>query len=216
MIKANKIMIKIFLFSILLFPMNVYSDVNDYQDSGYVKNNFSIKEQEYLKKYVLQSSAFLMRAVGNSKYSSSILSDQNNHFILEQSINFYRKFDVKHLPDIVQKYLFQCFLINQMILNESERSYFKKVILLNKKKVIENQFHNEMKKYGYNWKTILTHFMGEKAEDVMRKAVADNFEKFTNNRTGIIDSNDKRTMEAVIKNAYIEFANYLDEKSQKK
>ena len=82
MIKSIKIMRKIFLFFILLFPMSVYSDVNNYQDSDYVKNNFSIKEQEYLKKYILQSSAFLMRAVGNSKYSSSILSDQNNHFIL--------------------------------------------------------------------------------------------------------------------------------------
>jgi len=136
MIKSIKIMRKIFLFFILLFPMSVYSDVNNYQDSDYAKNNFSIKEQEYLKKYVLQSSAFLMRAVGNSKYSSSILSDQNNHFILEQSMNFYRKFDVKYLPKIVQKYLFQCFLINQMILNKSERNYFKTVILLNKKKVI--------------------------------------------------------------------------------
>lgn len=51
MIKSIKIMRKIFLFFILLFPMSVYSDVNNYQDSDYVKNNFSIKEQEYLKKY---------------------------------------------------------------------------------------------------------------------------------------------------------------------
>lgn len=29
--------------------MSVYSDVNNYQDSDYAKNNFSIKEQEYLK-----------------------------------------------------------------------------------------------------------------------------------------------------------------------
>lgn len=50
MIKSIKIMRKIFLFFILLFPMSVYSDVNNYQDSDYVKNNFSIKEQEYFKK----------------------------------------------------------------------------------------------------------------------------------------------------------------------
>ena len=54
MIKSIKIMRKIFLFFILLFPMSVYSDVNNYQDSDYVKNNFSIKEQEYLKKYILK------------------------------------------------------------------------------------------------------------------------------------------------------------------
>ena len=52
------------------FPMSVYSDVNNYQDSDYVINNFSIKEQEYLKKYILQSSAFLMRAVGCLLYTS--------------------------------------------------------------------------------------------------------------------------------------------------
>ncbi len=188
---------KIFLFFILLFPMSVYSDVNNYQDSDCVKNNFSIKEQEYLKKYVLQSSAFLMRAVGNSKYSSSILSDQNNHFILEQSMNFYRKFNVKYLPKIVQKYLFQCFLINQMILNKSKRNYFKTVILLNKKKV-------------------LAHFIGKNPEDVLKRLVADSFEKFTKNRTIAIDPKDKKTMEIIIKNAYIEFANYLDDESQKK
>ena len=194
---------KIFLFFILLFPMSVYSDVNNYQDSDYVKNNFSIKEQEYLKKYVLQSSAFLMRAVGNSKYSSSILSDQNNHFILEQSMNFYRKFNVKYLPKIVQKYLFQCFLINQMILN---------------KRVIEKQFYNEMKKHGYDWnsRNILAHFIGKNPEDVLKKLVADSFEKFTKNRTIAIDPKDKKTMEIIIKNAYIEFANYLDDESQKK
>ena len=170
---------KIFLFFILLFPMSVYSDVNNYQDSDYAKNNFSIKEQEYLKKYVLQASAFLMRAVGNSKYSSSILNDQNNHFILEQSMNFYRKFDVKYLPKIVQKYLFQCFLINQMILNKSERNYFKTLILLNKKKVIENQFYNEMKKHGYDWnsRSILAHFIGKNPEDVLKRLVTDSFEK---------------------------------------
>ena len=209
---------KIFLFFILLFPMSVYSDVNNYQDSDYAKNNFSIKEQEYLKKYVLQASAFLMRAVGNSKYSSSILSDQNNHFILEQSMNFYRKFDVKYLPKIVQKYLFQCFLINQMILNKSERNYFKTLILLNKKKVIENQFYNEMKKHGYDWnsRNILAHFIGKNPRDIMAKSVANSFEKFVNNGTVIIDPNDESTMEIVIKNAYIEFANYLDEESQKK
>lgn len=208
--------ISIFLF--LLFPMSVYSDVNNYQDSDYVKNNFSIKEQEYLKKYVLQSSAFLMRAVGNSKYSSSILSDQNNHFILEQSMNFYRKFNVKYLPKIVQKYLFQCFLINQMILNKSKRNYFKTVILLNKKKVIENQFYNEMKKHGYDWnsRNILAHFIGKNPEDVLKRLVADSFEKFTKNRTIAIDPKDKKTMEIIIKNAYIEFANYLDDESQKK
>ena len=32
MIKSIKIMRKIFLFFILLFPMSVYSDVNNYQD----------------------------------------------------------------------------------------------------------------------------------------------------------------------------------------
>jgi len=198
---------KIFLFFILLFPMSVYSDVNNYQDSDYVKNNFSIKEQEYLKKYVLQSSAFLMRAVGNSKYSSSILSDQNNHFILEQSMNFYRKFNVKYLPKIVQKYL-----------NKSKRNYFKTVILLNKKKVIENQFYNEMKKHGYDWnsRNILAHFIGKNPEDVLKRLVADSFEKFTKNRTIAIDPKDKKTMEIIIKNAYIEFANYLDDESQKK
>ena len=187
--------------------MSVYSDVNNYQDSDYVKNNFSIKEQEYLKKYVLQSSAFLMRAVGNSKYSSSILSDQNNHFILEQSMNFYRKFNVKYLPKIVQKYL-----------NKSKRNYFKTVILLNKKKVIENQFYNEMKKHGYDWnsRNILAHFIGKNPEDVLKRLVADSFEKFTKNRTIAIDPKDKKTMEIIIKNAYIEFANYLDDESQKK
>lgn len=218
MIKSIKIMRKIFLFFILLFPMSVYSDVNNYQDSDYVKNNFSIKEQEYLKKYILQSSAFLMRAVGNSKYSSSILSDQNNHFILEQSMNFYRKFDIKYLPKIVQKYLFQCFLINQMIINKSERNYFKTVILLNKKKVIENQFYNEMKKHGYDWnsRSILAHFIGKNPEDVLKRLVTDSFEKIAGNRTIAIDPKDKRTMEIIIKNAYVEFANYLDDESQKK
>ncbi len=213
MIKSIKIMRKIFLFFILLFPMSVYSDVNNYQDSDYVKNNFSIKEQEYLKKYILQSSAFLMRAVGNSKYSSSILSDQNNHFILEQSMNFYRKFDVKYLPKIVQK-----FLINQMIINKSERNYFKTVILLNKKKVIENQFYNEMKKHGYDWnsRSILAHFIGKNPEDVLKRLVTDSFEKIAGNRTIAIDPKDKRTMEIIIKNAYVEFANYLDDESQKK
>ena len=197
MIKSIKIMRKIFLFFILLFPMSVYSDVNNYQDSDYAKNNFSIKEQEYLKKYVLQASAFLMRAVGNSKYSSSILNDQNNHFILEQSMNFYRKFDVKYLPKIVQKYLFQCFLIN---------------------KVIENQFYNEMKKHGYDWnsRSILAHFIGKNPEDVLKRLVTDSFEKIAGNRTIAIDPKDKRTMEIIIKNAYVEFANYLDDESQKK
>ena len=83
MIKSIKIMRKIFLFFILLFPMSVYSDVNNYQDSDYAKNNFSIKEQEYLKKYVLQASAFLMRAVGNSNYSSSILIGAVYEFLSE-------------------------------------------------------------------------------------------------------------------------------------
>ena len=209
---------KIFLFFVLLFPMNVYSDVNNGQNLNCAGNDFSIKEQEYLKKYILQSSAFLMRAVGNSKYSSSILSDQNNHFILEQSMNFYRKFDVKYLPKIVQKYLFQCFLINQMIINKSERNYFKTVILLNKKKVIENQFYNEMKKHGYDWnsRNILAHFIGKNPEDVLKRLVTDSFEKIAGNRTIAIDPKDKRTMEIIIKNAYVEFANYLDDESQKK
>ncbi len=50
----------------------------------------------------------------------------------------------------------------------------------------------------------------------MAKSVANSFEKFVNNGTVIIDPNDESTMEIVIKNAYIEFANYLDEESQKK
>ena len=196
--------------------MSVYSDVNNYQDSDYAKNNFSIKEQEYLKKYVLQSSAFLMRAVGNSKYSSSILIDQNNHFILEQSMNFYRKFNVKYLPKIVQKYLSRCFFINQILIDKSKCNYFKTVVLLNKKNAIENQFRNDMKKHGYDWNTILAHFIGKNPEDVLKRLVADSFEKFTKNRTIAIDPKDKKTMEIIIKNAYIEFANYLDDESQKK
>ena len=63
MIKSIKIMRKIFLFFILLFPMSVYSDVNNYQDSDYAKNNFSIKEQEYLKKgptYLTNHPVFLL------------------------------------------------------------------------------------------------------------------------------------------------------------
>lgn len=59
MIKSIKIMRKIFLFFILLFPMSVYSDVNNYQDSDYAKNNFSIKEQEYLKKICTSSFCIL-------------------------------------------------------------------------------------------------------------------------------------------------------------
>lgn len=218
MIKSRKIMRKIFLFFVLLFPMNVYSDVNNGQNLNCAGNDFSIKEQEYLRKYVLRSTASLLRAVGNSKHSSSILSDQNNHFILEQSMNFYRKFDVKYLPKIVQKYLFQCFLINQMIINKSERNYFKTVILLNKKKVIENQFYNEMKKHGYDWnsRSILAHFIGKNPEDVLKRLVTDSFEKIAGNRTIAIDPKDKRTMEIIIKNAYVEFANYLDDESQKK
>ena len=131
-------------------------------------------------------------------------------------MNFYRKFDVKYLPKIVQKYLFQCFLINQMIISKSERNYFKTVILLNKKKVIENQFYNEMKKHGYDWnsRSILAHFIGKNPEDVLKRLVTDSFEKIAGNRT--IAPKDKRTMEIIIKNAYVEFANYLDDESQKK
>ena len=105
-----------------------------------------------------------------------------------------------------------------MILNKSKRNYFKTVILLNKKKVIENQFYNEMKKHGYDWnsRNILAHFIGKNPRDIMAKSVANSFEKFINNGTVIIDPNDESTMEIVIKNAYIEFANYLDEESQKK
>ena len=44
---------KIFLFFILLFPMSVYSDVNNYQDSDYVKNNFSIKDYDAAYSYSL-------------------------------------------------------------------------------------------------------------------------------------------------------------------
>lgn len=105
-----------------------------------------------------------------------------------------------------------------MILNKSKRNYFKTVILLNKKKVIENQFYNEMKKHGYDWnsRSILAHFIGKNPEDVLKRLVADSFEKFTKNRTIAIDPKDKRTMEIIIKNAYVEFANYLDDESQKK
>ena len=71
-----------------------------------------------------------------------------------------------------------------MILNKSKRNYFKTVILLNKKKVIEKQFYNEMKKHGYDWnsRNILAHFIGKNPEDVLKKLVADSFEKFTKNR----------------------------------
>ncbi|WP_298084092.1 hypothetical protein [uncultured Akkermansia sp.] len=215
MIKSSKIMRKIFLFFVLLFPMSVYSEVNNYQDLNCVGNNFSIKEQEYLRKYVLRSTASLLRAVGNSKYSSSILSDQNNQFILEQSIRFYRKFDTEYLPKIVQEYLFRCFFINKILIDKSKCNYFKTVVLLNEKNAIENQFRNDMKKYGYDWNSILAHFIGKNPRDIMAKLVANSFEKFVNNGT-VIDPNDESTMEIVIKNAYIEFANYLDEESQKK
>ena len=53
-------------------------------------------------------------------------------------------------------------------------------------------------------------------KDVYKRQVADSFEKFTKNRTIAIDPKDKKTMEIIIKNAYIEFANYLDDESQKK
>ena len=52
MIKSIKIMRKIFLFFILLFPMSVYSDVNNYQDSDYVKNNFFNKRTRIFKKSI--------------------------------------------------------------------------------------------------------------------------------------------------------------------
>ena len=216
MIKSRKIMRKIFLFFILLFPMNVYSDVNNGQNLNCAGNDFSIKEQEYLRKYVLRSTASLLRAVGNSKHSSSILSDPNNQFILEQSRRFYLKFDTEYLPKIVQKYLSRCFFINQILIDKSKCNYFKTIVLLNKKNAIENQFRNDMKKHGYDWNTILAHFIGKNPRDIMAKSVANSFEKFVNNGTVIIDPNDESTMEIVIKNAYIEFANYLDEESQKK
>ena len=47
-------------------------------------------------------------------------------------------------------------------------------------------------------------------------AVLRSFEKIAGNRTIAIDPKDKRTMEIIIKNAYVEFANYLDDESQKK
>ena len=105
-----------------------------------------------------------------------------------------------------------------MILNKSKRNYFKTVILLNKKKVIENQFYNEMKKHGYDWnsRNILAHFIGKNPEDVLKRLVADSFEKFINYRKLAIDPKDKKKIELIIKNAYIEFANYLDDESQKK
>lgn len=108
------------------------------------------------------------------------------------------------------------FFINQILIDKSKCNYFKTVVLLNKKNAIENQFRNDMKKHGYDWNTILAHFIGKNQRDIMAKSVANSFEKFVNNGTVIIDPNDESTMEIVIKNAYIEFANYLDEESQKK
>ena len=170
MIKSRKIMRKIFLFFVLLFPMNVYSDVNNGQNLNCAGNDFSIKEQEYLRRYVLRSTASLLRAVGNSKHSSSILSDPNNQFILDQSIRFYLKFDTEYLPKIVQKYLSRCFFINQILIDKSKCNYFKTVVLLNKKNAIENQFRNDMKKHGYDWNTILAHFIGKNPRASVPKA----------------------------------------------
>lgn len=208
-------MSRIFLFFVLLFPVNIFAGINTDLESGNIENNFSITERNYLRRYVLQSSAFLIRAIGKSPYSSSILSDPNDPFVLEQSMNFYKKFDIRYLPKMVKEYLYQCFLINRRLLEKNKNNYFNIIILLNKKKVIENQFLNNLKRYGYDWNNILSHFIRKNQRDVMRQAVEKSFEKFTNNGTVVIDPNDTSTMEIIIKNAYIEFADYLDEESQK-
>lgn len=214
MIEYYKNMRRIFLFFVLLFPVNIFAGINTDPESDNIENSFSITERNYLRRYVLQSSAFLIRAVGKSPYSLSILGDPNDSFVLEQSMNFYKKFDIRYLPRMVQEYLYQCFLINRRLL-ENNNNYFKIIILLNKKKVIENQFYNNLKKYGYDWNNILSHFIEKNQRDVMKQAVKNSFEKFTNNGTVVIDPNDTSTMEIIIKNAYIEFADYLDEESRK-
>ena len=75
-----------------------------------------------------------------------------------------------------------------------------------------------MKKHRYDWnsRSRLAHFIGKNPEDVLKRLVTDSFEKIAGNRTIAIDPKDKRTMEIIIKNAYVEFANYLDDESQKK
>lgn len=53
------------------------------------------------------------------------------------------------------------FFINQILIDKSKCNYFKTIVLLNKKNAIENQFRNDMKKHGYDWNTILAHFIGK-------------------------------------------------------
>lgn len=196
---------------LVLLPVDSYAEHVDIPTTKTnTDNTFCSKEKLTIKRIAFQSGAFLLRAVGESKYPSEILNDCNHKFIIEQNIKFYKEGNFSDAPEAIKKYFHECFLINSFLLkNKSD----KKLKEFNKKrKELKNDLNKYLSQYGMEWDNIIFETTGKTGSDLMYPFVKKNFSKYSLEK---VNMNDPAIMEKVIKQSYVDLADFLEAESLK-
>lgn len=195
---------------ILLFPMDAYAQSETTTEIN-IYNQFSNKEKAALKRIVFQSTAFLLRSVGLSAYPSDIINDLNNRFIIEQNIKFYENESFENAPEAIKIYFRECFAINSFILKNSI-SHEDLIKINEKRKLLKNNLNKSLAQYNIEYDRILFEMTGKTGNDLMYPFVKKAFHKYDTNK---INMNNQNIMEKVIKDAYVDLADFLYNESVK-
>lgn len=168
------------------------------------------KEKSAIKRIAFQSGAFLLRAVGESKYPSEILNDCNHKFIIEQNIKFYKEGNFSDAPEAIKKYFHECFLINSFLLKNKSDKKLKE--FNEKRKELKSDLNKYLSQYGMEWDNIIFETTGKTGSDLMCPFVKKNFSKYSLEK---VNMNDPAIREKVIKQSYVDLADFLDAESLK-
>ena len=209
----NTLMIKnaLIILCLLLFPVDSYAEHVEIPTAKINTDNaFLCKEKLAIERIAFQAAAFLLRAVGKSEYPSIILDDCNHKFIIKQNIKFYKDKNFSDAPEAIKKYFYECFLINSLLLKNNSDKNLKE--FNEKRKELKNNLNEYLSQYGMEWDNIIFEATGKTGSDLMYPFIKKNFSKYSLER---VNMNDPAIMEKVIKQSYVDLADFLDAESLK-
>ena len=196
---------------LVLSPVELYAENVDVPITKINTDNILCsKEKLAIERIAFQSAAFLLRAVGESKYSSKIINDYNHKFIIEQNIKFYKGINFSNAPEVIRKYFYEYFLMNSFLLKNNSDKKLKEFD--EKRKDLKKNLNRYLSQYGMEWDSIIFEVTGKTGSDLIYPFVKKNFSKYSLKK---VNMNDPEIMEKVIKESYIDLADFLDAESLK-
>lgn len=102
------------------------------------------------------------------------------------------------------------FLINSLLLKNNSDKNLKE--FNEKRKELKNNLNEYLSQYGMEWDNIIFEATGKTGSDLMYPFIKKNFQKYSLER---VNMNDPAIMEKVIKQSYVDLADFLDAESLK-